>query len=97
MNSDDSNKKCDSRSYGWLLNLDHAPWFLNPWRAWHRYLTLKAKKCSEKKVEMTSMVVPCMLAISPFHFVISIQQVELSVLLNLAVPETSFYNRLYLA
>lgn len=25
MNSDDSNKKCDSRSYGWLLNLDHAP------------------------------------------------------------------------
>jgi hypothetical protein len=46
---------------------------------------------------MTSMVVPCMLAISPFHFVISIQQVELSVLLNLAVPETSFYNRLYLA
>ncbi|CAN6298288.1 unnamed protein product [Urochloa humidicola] len=24
-NSDNSNKKCGSRSYGWLLNLDHAP------------------------------------------------------------------------
>ncbi|RLN42667.1 growth-regulating factor 9-like [Panicum miliaceum] len=24
-NSDDSNKKCESRSYGWLLNLDHSP------------------------------------------------------------------------
>jgi len=41
-NNDDSNKKCESRSYGWLLNLDHSPWFLNLWRAWHRYLTMKA-------------------------------------------------------
>jgi len=40
-NNDDSNKKCESRSYGWLLNLDHSPWFLNLWGAWHRYLTMQ--------------------------------------------------------
>jgi hypothetical protein len=40
--------KCESRSYGWLLNLDQAPWFLNPWRAWHTYLTMEANNGQKK-------------------------------------------------
>ena len=61
-NSEDLSK-CESRSYGWLLNLDHAPWFLNPWRAWHRYLTMEANNGQKKKVQMTTLFAPCMLAI----------------------------------
>jgi hypothetical protein len=61
--SEDSSK-CGSRSYGWLLNLDHAPWFLNPWRAWHRYLTTDANNGQERKmVQMTVLFAPCMLVI----------------------------------
>jgi hypothetical protein len=45
------------------LNLDHAPWFLNPWRAWHRCLTMEANNGQKKKVQMTTLFAPCMLAI----------------------------------
>lgn len=60
-NTEDLTNKCESRSYGWLLNLeDHEMWILSQWRARHGK-THHERLWWDKQDEIALMFIPSML------------------------------------